>query len=108
MPLEKPPQPSEALEQARAKAKRLANAFQEVFGKKANRTSSQKIVFNYLSECADDDSNSYRFNDAIDGISRIAAGIHRDGAKSILRIINRQISIASDQVPVTSKIKSKR
>lgn len=90
-----PPEISEATLQARAKAQRLASAFQEVFGYPTKRTSSQRLVLAHLALCAGDDSNSYRFNDAMDGVSRIAAGIHRDGARSLLRIIDRQLEIAS-------------
>lgn len=89
------PEVSEAVLQARAKAMRLASAFKEVFGWSTKRTSSQRAVLEHLATCAGDDSNSYRFNDAMDGVSRIAAGIHRDGARSLLRIIDRQLEIAS-------------
>lgn len=91
------PEQSEAIVQARAKAKRLAGAFKSVFGEGDRRTAAQQLVMDHLSTCAGDDQNSYRFNDARDGLALIAAGIHRDGARSILRIIERQIQIASKE-----------
>ena len=87
--------PSEAQAQARAKSALLASAFEDVFGQPRGRSSAQKAVIGHLEVCAGDDQNSYRFNDSMDGMSRIAAGIHRDGAKSILRVIDRQLLIAS-------------
>lgn len=88
------PPPSEAVQQARAKAHRLSVAFQAVFGQGARRTAQQKLVLEHLSVCAGDDQNAYRFNEARDGVALIAAGLHRDGAKSILRVIERQLAIA--------------
>ena len=90
-----PGQPSDAVQQARAKAERLASAFEHVFGSLARRSEDQQIVLSHLATCAGDDANSYRFNEARDGLALIAAGIHRDGARSILRIIERQVEIAA-------------
>src|SRR5271154_5844949 len=92
---EKPPQPpNEAQQQARAAALQLAEAFEAVFGAPKKRTEAQKRVVEHLTVCAGDDGNSYRFNEAKDGLALIAAGIHRDGARSMLRIVERQISNA--------------
>lgn len=96
MPLEPEPPKSDAVQQARAKAQRLAGAFEAVFGQPRKRSAAQDLVLSHFEVCAGDDSNSYRFNEARDGISLIAAGIHRDGAKSILRVIERQLSIAAN------------
>jgi hypothetical protein len=85
---------SEATVQARARAERLAGAFREVFGYERERSTSQKLVLEHLSTCAGDDANSYRFNEAKDGLALIAAGVHRDGARSLLRIIERQLAIS--------------
>lgn len=87
-------EPSEAISQARAKAGELAAAFAEVFGLAKTRTGRQRIVLDHLGTCAGDDANSYRFNEGRDGIALIAAGIHRDGAKSLLKVIDRQLLIA--------------
>ncbi len=90
-----PPKESDAVEQARARTQRLAHAFHSVFGHPDHRTETQKLVLDHLGTCAGDDTNSYQFGAAKDGISLIASGIHRDGAKSLLRIIERQVQIFS-------------
>lgn len=94
MSAKSPPDPSEALQAARLRAQQLAGAFEIVFGQPKKRTDSQKLVIEHLAMCAGDDANSYRFNEAKDGLALIAAGIHRDGARSMLRIIDRQLSTA--------------
>jgi hypothetical protein len=76
-----------------------------VFGSPAKRSEAQKLVLSHLAICAADDGNSYRFNEAKDGVALIAAGLHRDGARSILRVIERQVDIAAN-APVP-KAKSK-
>lgn len=86
---------SDALEQARAEARRLAASFETVFGQPRKRTAEQHRVLEHLAKHCGDDQNSYRFNDAKDGIALIAAGIHRDGAKSVLLVIDRQLAIAA-------------
>lgn len=95
MPESPQPPSSEAAQQQRAKAIRLALSFQAVFGQPAKRSEAQKLVLEHMALCAGDDGNSYRFNDAKDGVALIAAGLHRDGAKSLLRVIDRQLSIAA-------------
>jgi hypothetical protein len=100
---------SDALEQARAKALRLAGSFEAVFGQPRTRTAPQKAVLEHLATCAGDDGNSYRFNDAKDGLALIAAGIHRDGARSLLRVIERQLQIAGNvRAPKKDKPATKR
>ena len=105
-------QPAEQLnevqQQARAKAQRLASAFAQVFGQPRGRTDAQKRVLEHLAACAGDDGNSYRFNEAKDGLALIGAGIHRDGARSILRIIERQLGIAASVREPKAKIQTKR
>jgi hypothetical protein len=88
-------QPTDATRQAQAKAERLALSFATVFGNPSARTDAQKLVIEHLSICAGDEGNSYRFHEAKDGIALIAAGIHRDGAKSLLRVIDRQVDRAA-------------
>lgn len=103
------PNQSDAIAQARAKSLRLANAFVSVFGKGARRSEEQRLVLGHLAACAGDETNSYRFNDAKDGVALIAAGIHRDGAKSILLVIERQIQLAEKIVgPKKAQIKTQR
>ena len=97
---------TEALVQAQARTQRVAIAFAEVFGHEQSRSDSQRRVLEHLEVCAGDDANSYRFQEARDGVALIAAGIHRDGARSILRIIERQLVIAS-RVGETKKSKPK-
>ncbi len=92
--MEPTPDKPEAALQAQARAIRLSNAFVAVFGKAKQRSTDQAAVLAHLELCAGDDNNSYRFNEAKDGLALIAAGIHRDGAKSILKVIDRQIQIA--------------
>lgn len=87
---------SEAAKQRQAKADRLHRSFAEVFGQPRNRSTSQKLVLEHLSVCAGDDGNDYRFGDAKDGIALIAAGVHRDGARSLLRVIERQLELAAE------------
>lgn len=87
---------ADAQAEARAKASRIAAAFVDVFGKANGRRETQSLVLAHLAECAGDDQNSYRFSEAKDGLALIAAGIHRDGARSMLRIIERQLHIADN------------
>lgn len=87
-------EPSDATRQAQAKADRVSLAFAEVFGFEKKRTAAQKIVVEHLTVCAGDDGNAYRFNEAKDGVALIAAGIHRDGAQSLLKVIKRQLQFA--------------
>lgn len=86
---------SDAVQQARAKAQRIADAFEAVFGQPRKRSPAQSLVLSHLALCAGDDGNAYRFNEARDGVALIAAGLHRDGAKSIIRVIERQLAIAA-------------
>lgn len=99
------PPPSEAKQQIEAQKMARAADFREVFGSPKTRTAAQKRVLEYLETGADDDSNSYDFRGKSDGIALIAAGIHKDGAKSIFRIIKRNISYA-DQKAKTPKVKA--
>jgi len=99
------PPPSEYSLKLEAQKLARASDFREVFGSPKTRTPAQNRVLEYLETGADDDSNSYDFRGGADGISLIAAGIHRDGAKSIFRIIKRNISYA-DQKAKTPKVKA--
>lgn len=102
-----PPELSaEAAERAAHNA-RLALAFEAVFGQATKRTPQQQLVFDHLRAGGndDDEANSFDFKSSADGIALIAAGIHRDGAKSILRIVNRQLSKARALKSTTPKTK---
>ena len=100
---------SEGSAQAEARRSELARCFEEVFGQPGRRTASQKRVFEHLALCAGSDANSYRFQEARDGLSIIAAGIHRDGAQSIVKIIFRQLEIAAKaKVEKKAKPQTKR
>jgi len=104
-----PQETSEAQKQAEAKRLLLAKQFEEVFSQDNKRTPAQKAVLSHLSICAADDGNSYRFNEARDGVALIAAGIHRDGARSLLRIVDRQLQIAlNENKPAKAKPKTVR
>jgi RNase P protein component len=76
-------------------ALRRAEDFETVFGQGKRRTPPQARVMEYLEACASDAENSYQFNKAGDGIALIAAGIHRDGAKSILQVIRLHLRNAA-------------
>ncbi len=102
---EETPPPSEAKAQLEAQKIARASDFREVFGSPKTRTGAQKRVLEYLEKGAEDDQNAYDFRGKGDGITMIAAGIHRDGAQSIFRIIKRNISYA-DQKAKTPKVKA--
>jgi len=80
---------------ARVEHGRIANAFVQVFGMPGYRSEAQSIVLDHLDKCAGDDGNCFRFGEARDGIAMIAAGIHRDGAQSVLKIIKRQLELST-------------
>lgn len=100
------PARTDAVAEAKARAQRLANAFVAVFGQESRRTPEQTLVLGHLAACAGDEANSYQFNAARDGIALIAAGIHRDGAKSLLLVIQRQLALA-DKIFAPKKAKPK-
>ena len=84
----------ESLTSARVEHGRIANAFAQVFGMPGYRSEAQSIVLEHLEKCAGDDGNCFRFGEARYGIAMIAAGIHRDGAQSVLKIIKRQLELS--------------
>ena len=103
------PPNEDALKKAKLRAHQLATDFASVFGQEKGRSPAQRNVLAHLAVCAGDDGNAYRFNEAKDGVALIAAGLHRDGAKSILRVIDRQLSIAANAAkPKPEKPKVKR
>lgn len=93
-----PPRPeaAEATEQARAKAERLCAAFAAVFGQPRGRTDSQKRVLAHLASCAGAEQNAFQFqHTGRDGVTIALAAAQIDGANSILKVINRQLSLAA-------------
>ena len=101
------PPPSEAKAQLEAAKAQRAADFREVFGSNKSRTPVQQRVLEYLETGVEDDNNSYDFRGKSDGITVIASGIHRDGAKSIFRIIKRNLSYAEDKKAEKPKPKAK-
>ena len=102
-----PPPAPEAIAEARLRSARLAADFATVFGVGSKRTSAQASVLDHLYKCAGEDGNSYQFGKT-DGLSAIGAGIHRDGARSVLRVIDRQLLIATRQRAAKPKKTVKR
>jgi hypothetical protein len=86
-----------------AVALRRAEDFESVFGQEKRRTPVQARVWAHLEVMACDAENSYQFGKAGDGISIIAAGLHRDGAKSLLQVIRLQLRNAAKRGFSTTK-----
>lgn len=89
---------SEAIKQAKLRALQLAQSFEAVFGQPRKRTDAQRLVLEHLEKCCGggEDGNAFRFTDATgDGWKTALSAAHLDGAKSVLRVVNRQLSIAS-------------
>ncbi len=74
----------------------MAEAYEAVFGQEKKRSEAQKMVLaDLMIGCDESINSSYRFEPgALDGIAIIAQGLHRDGAKAILRLINTRLSEA--------------
>lgn len=92
----KPPLATDATQIAKLRAQQLADDFEAVFAQPHRRSESQLRVLAHLALCAGDDGNSYKFNTASDGIALVAAGIHRDGARSLLRVIDLHLAKARE------------
>ena len=106
--MKSPQEPSDAIVKAEARKVRLATAFKNVFGQERARTEDQKIVMEHLKHQAAEGTNSFQFQGA-DGIAIIASGIHRDGAKSQILTIDRQLFIAANLgKPKKAKPETKR
>lgn len=84
-----PPSPQESASHAR----RLAKAFEDVFGTDERRTSSQRIVLEHIRKCGNYASPIFT-PDKIGAFDPLRAA-HIDGARTIALIIDRQLSIAS-------------
>ena len=95
MPSATTPQ-DDAIAQVQAKALRTAQAFAAVFGQGTRRTADQRIIYEHLQKIARDEINVFQFAGETDGILVSIKAAHRDGAQVILRVIDRQISVASE------------
>lgn len=103
---------NDAINEAKIRSAQLHAQFESVFGQPGKRTAAQRNVLEHLEKCAggdDEDANAYSFRGAGDGLKCIAAGIHVDGARSVLRIISRQLKLAANaKKPKADKPKTKR
>lgn len=80
-----------AQQKARLAAAQLAEDFRECFGIGRSRSRGQKAVLDHLKKCAGGSGSAYRPDGSHDGISIVVAGIHRDGARSVLEVIDFQL-----------------
>jgi RNase P protein component len=90
-------------EKVDAIALRRAEDFETVFGQPRRRSDPQRRVWEYLESVAGDAENSYQFHKATDGLAIIAAGLHRDGAKSLLQVIRLHLRNAAKRGFSTTK-----
>lgn len=77
--------------EAKAQALSLANDFREVFEIPRRRSDAQDRVLAHLSACAGGQGSAFRPQGEGDGLKILVAGIQRDGARSILDVINYQV-----------------
>lgn len=103
-----PQRAAEAVVEQEAKNKRRATAFLNLFGREGKRGEDQKIVLEHLRICGGGGANAFQFSATADGASIALSAAHRDGAKSLLRIIHRQISLAVVPSREVAKTKIKR
>lgn len=94
----------EAQAQARAVALSLANDFKEVFGIPRRRSDAQDRVLAHLRASAGGPGSAFRPQGEGDGLKILVAGIQRDGARSILDVIEFQIEKAQ-KAPRPTKVK---
>lgn len=91
---EKQAEQKAAQAEARAIALALANDFVEVFGKPRRRSEAQERVLVHLREKAGGLGSAFRPQGEGDGVKILIAGIQRDGARSVIDIIEYQIEKA--------------
>lgn len=96
---EQPREKPAAVQQAEIEQQRVAADFAAVFGQPRTRTPSQVRVLAHLAKHASDGKNCFDFSLPRDGSAIALAAAHRDGACSILRVIDRQLQIASNVKP---------
>lgn len=75
-----------------SKAKRLALAFQSVFGQSARRSSDQRLVLEHIRKCSGQDGPIF----VVDKEGRFdpLRAAHIDGARTQYLIIERQLELA--------------
>lgn len=88
------------------KTKRLAEAFQSVFGQPAKRSSDQRLVMEHLREMCGRDKPVFQPDK--NGTFDPLAAAHRDGASTQYLIIKRQLVIALKNLEVKKKPEAKR
>ncbi len=86
---------SEAVKKAREKAVLLADAFETVFGSAKHRRPDQKLVLEHLNLVAATDKPQFNFSEKFDGMTTALAAAQIDGAQNVLKVITRQLLIAS-------------
>jgi hypothetical protein len=77
--------------EARAQALSLANDFREVFEIPRRRSDAQDRVLAHLRACSGGQGSAFRPQGEGDGIKILVAGIQRDGARSIIDVIEFQV-----------------
>lgn len=98
-----------AQDQVRAAALALANDFKEVFGIPRSRSEAQDRVLAHLRASAGGPGSAFRPQGEGDGIKILVAGIQRDGARSILDVIDYQLDKATRKpTPAKARPKVKR
>jgi len=75
-----------------SKAKRLALAFQSVFGQPGRRSSDQKLVLEHIRKCAGQDTPIFLCDK--EGRFDPIRAAHIDGARTQYLIIERQLELA--------------
>jgi hypothetical protein len=99
----------QAQAEARAAALALANDFKEVFGIPRSRSEAQDRVLAHLREKAGGPGSAFRPQGEGDGVKILIAGIQRDGARSVMDVIQYQLDQATKKPkPVKAKVAVKR
>ena len=81
------------LVQTKIEQGRVADSFLQVIGLEGQRSQAQNDVIEHLKRCAGESGNIFQFAEA-DGYKITLAAAHRDGASSVLRIIERQLKLS--------------
>lgn len=85
------------------KAKRLALAFQSVFGQASRRSSDQRLVLEHIRKCSGQDSPIF-LADKEGRFDPIRAA-HIDGARTQFLIIERQLELARKEEKTKPSVK---
>ena len=84
---------TDPLAQTKIEQGRIADSFLQVIGIEGHRSQAQNDVIEHLRKCAGESGNVFQFAEA-DGYKIALAAAHRDGASSILRVIERQLQLS--------------